>query len=271
MNELGIRDSRLGQTGDPHFTPPARPLRPRAVVSLVAAVLLVGCATSGATPALSPTAQPVAATSLPPSNPPSNPPGPCGGPCSAGTHRSVRLQPALTYTVPEGWFGIADETQEYILKFGSAETDDGLFIFREPVAHSQQPDCADTADPTVGTSPKELTDWIASLPGLVATPPKAVTVGGLPGFTLDVRVAPTWTQTCPYSNGAPVAPLIRSTFPGSDLDWNVGGTGRMRIYVLDAGLGRRLWMDVETIDGNDFDQLAERSTPVIESFEFSVQ
>jgi hypothetical protein len=118
-------------------------------------------------------------------------------------------------------------------------------------------------------SPKELTNWIASIPGLTAIPPTSVTVGGLPGFKLDVRVAPTWTHTCPYSNGQPFVPLIVSGVPGSDLDWGVGGTGRMRIYVLDAGAGRRLWIDVETIAGKDFDQLAARATPVIESFAFS--
>jgi hypothetical protein len=62
--------------------------------------------------------------------------------------------------------------------------------------------------------------------------------------------------------------LIKSGIPGSDLDWGVGGTGRMRIYVLDAGAGRRLWIDVETIAGKDFDQLDGRAAAVIDSFKF---
>jgi hypothetical protein len=225
----------------------------------------VGSASPATALAPTPTTPAVAATSVAPSELAV----PCSGPCTPGRHRSVRLQPPLTYTVPTGWFSVEDGTGEYVLKFGSAETDDGLFLFREPVAHSQQPDCPGTADPKVGTSPKELVDWIASLPGLVATPPKAIAVGGLAGFGLDVRVAPSWTHACPYSQGDPVVPLIVSSSPGSDLDWGVGGTGRMRIYVLDAGAGRRVWIDVETIDGGKFDQLAERSTPVIESFAFS--
>jgi len=180
------------------------------------------------------------------------------------------LQPPLLFTVPDGWFAVGDDPSEYVLKFGSATTDDGLFIFRDPIAHSQRADCPEAGDPSVGTTPKELTSWIAALPGLTATPPTAVTVGGLHGFQLVVRVAPTWTHACPYSEGQPFVPLIVSGFPGSDLDWGVGGTGRMRIYVLDAGAGRRLWIDVETIAGKDFDQLDARSTPVIESFGFSV-
>jgi len=243
-------------------------------VFLVLAILtLVACNSTGPRGSASPstaaaptlTAPSVAVTSLAPSDLA----GPCSGPCTPGRHRSVRLQPSLTYTVPTGWFGVDDGPGEYDLKFGSTQTDDGLFLFRDPVAHSRLPDCPMTADPKVGTSPKELVDWIASLPGLVATPPKAVTVGGLAGFSLDVRLAPSWTHACPYSKGEPVVPLIVGGAPGSDLDWGVGGTGRMRIYVLDAGGGRRLWIDVETIDGGKFDQLAERSTPVIESFAFS--
>jgi hypothetical protein len=42
----------------------------------------------------------------------------------------------------------------------------------------------------------------------------------------------------------------------------------MRIYVLDAGAGRRLWIDVETIAGKDFDQLDGQAAPVIDSFKF---
>jgi hypothetical protein len=42
----------------------------------------------------------------------------------------------------------------------------------------------------------------------------------------------------------------------------------MRIYVLDAGAGRRLWIDVETIAGKNFDELDQRAAPVVDSFKF---
>lgn len=196
-------------------------------------------------------------------------PASCDGACPPGQHLSERFDPPLVYTVPEGWFAVEDNPSAFVLKFGSATTDDSLVVFRDPVAHSQEADCPAAADRSVGSSPKELTHWIAALPGLTATRPTAVTVGGLPGFTLAVRIAPTWTHACPYSNGQPSVPLIVSAFPGSDLDWGVGGTGRMRIYALDAGAGRRLWIDVETLAGEDFDELDARAKPVIESFEFS--
>jgi hypothetical protein len=173
----------------------------------------------------------------------------------------------LTYTVPEGWF-TGDQPDEYVLTVGSDQSTDGIFLFRDPLAHSQEPDCPMMPDRTIGTSPKELTDWIASLPGLDATTPKAVSIGGLTGFTLDVRLAPGWTHACPYSDGEPVVPLIVGSRPKNELDWGVGATG-MRIWVLDAGADRRVWIDIEAGDARTLDQMVQRATPVIESFEFS--
>jgi hypothetical protein len=213
-------------------------------------------ATVPSVPAI-PTARPAA----------SSQPRPCFGSCLAGTYRSARFQPRLTYTVPDGWF-TDDQPTEYGFTVGSGQALDGIYLFRDPLAHSQAPDCPQTADHTIGTSPKDLTDWIAALPGLKATPPKAVTVGGLPGYTLDVRVAPSWKHACPYSDGEPIVPLIVDSGPNYGLDWNVGATG-MRIWVLDAGAGGRIWIDVEAGDRLTFAEIVERATPVIESFEFA--
>jgi hypothetical protein len=43
----------------------------------------------------------------------------------------------------------------------------------------------------------------------------------------------------------------------------------MRIWELDAGADRRIWMDVEAGDRLTLDDMLQRATPVIESFEFS--
>ena len=254
----------------PDRTPSARAVALFAVaLALITAACGGGAVPSTASPAPSlpprpaPTVTAVPTTSVKRSLAPPA----CLGACSPGTHRSARLQPPLTYTVPEGWF-IGDDPTEYALRVGSDSATDGIFLFRDPLAHSQKPDCPVAADPKVGTSAKELTDWIARLPGLDATSPKAVTVGGLPGYLLDVRLAPTWTHTCPYSDGQPVVPLIVGSQPGSGPDWSVGSTG-MRIWVLDAGENRRIWMDVEAGDRLTLDDMIQRATPVIESFEFS--
>ncbi len=252
-----------------HDRTPA-PRRTLAVSILALALVATACSAGGtASSASDGTIQPTA--SAPASAAPSvsliKRSQPCFGPCPAGTHRSARFLPPLTYTVPDGWV-TGDQPTEYVFKIGSDTSNDGIFLFRDPLAHSQASDCPATADRTVGTSPKELTAWIASLPGLDATTPKAVTVGGLPGYTLDIRLAPSWKHACPYSDGEPVVPLIVGSGPNNGLDWGVGATG-MRIWVLDAGADRRVWIDMEAGDRLTFDQLVQRATPVFDSFEFS--
>jgi len=238
-------------------------------VALIASACGGGAVIATASPAPSSPPQPTQTTAAvaTASVAPKTVPPPCFGSCPAGTYRSRRFQPSLTYTVPAGWF-TGDQPLEYAFTVGSDGAGDGIFLFRDPVAHSQDPDCPMAADPTIGTSPKDLTHWIASLPGLKATTPKAVSLGGLPGFTLDIRLAPTWKHACPYSDGQPVVPLIVGSEAGSGPDWNAGPTG-MRIWVLDAGANRRVWIDMEAGDHLTLDQLVERATPVLESFEFS--
>jgi hypothetical protein len=169
--------------------------------------------------------------------------------------------------VPDGWF-TDDQPTEYAFQLGSDQATDGIFLFRDPLAHSQAPDCPMAADPRIGTSPAALTSWIASLPGLDAPEPTPVTVGGLDGYRLEVHIASTWKHPCPYSDGEPIVPLIVGSVPGSGPDWGVGATG-MLIYVLDAGGGGRIWMDVEAGDRMTFDDTVKRAMPVIDSIEFA--
>lgn len=48
-----------------------------------------------------------------------------------------------------------------------------------------------------------------------------------------------------------------------------GRRNGVRIYMLGAGAGRRIWIDVEAGDRLTLEQLVSRAGPVIESFEFS--
>jgi hypothetical protein len=59
----------------------------------------------------------------------------------------------------------------------------------------------------------------------------AVTVGGLSGVALDIKLAPTWTKACIDPNGGPGANLITG-LPPSSLDHGIGGPLQMRLYLL---------------------------------------
>jgi hypothetical protein len=93
-------------------------------------------------------------------------------------------------------------------------------------------DCTESEQPSVGRTAAALAAEFAERPGLTTTTPTPVSVGGLQGLVLDIRLADGWTQTCFYSGGNPVVPLIRGV-PPSDLDHPIGPGLRMRLYLLD--------------------------------------
>ena len=81
-------------------------------------------------------------------------------------------------------------------------------------------DCDSTAPLRVAVSPAGIAGWLARNSGFTATAPRGVTVGGLPGMVIDLRMAVSWTKTCPYSNGEPLIPLL-SGRPPSALEHNL--------------------------------------------------
>lgn len=82
---------------------------------------------------------------------------------------------------------------------------------------------------------------------------------------LDIAIEPTFTATCPFSDGKPYVGLIVSSFL-DDLHWGVQGDGRLRAWLLDAGAGRTLWIDVESIDGRSL--VIEQAQGVVDTFAF---
>jgi len=216
----------------------------RRVSLILAAVLLVGCA--GAPPA-SP------ASTLPPALAP-------------GTYTSVAFQPAVTYTVPNGWRVASDSASYFALQPVTSDIV-GIHFFRDPLAASQDAACPTTPEPGVGTLALELAAWIRSLPGMVASSPRMVTVGGLRGVELDLALNTGWTASCPFANGVPTVPL----FVGEDgaLRWVVAGNERLRLSLLDVPGGGTVVVDIDAFDGTLMDDLLAAATPIVQSLSFA--
>src|SRR5665811_1695034 len=67
----------------------------------------------------------------------------------------------------------------------------------EPSDQAEQPPpCPVTAAPGVGTTAKDLVDWIRARPGLVAGDPVPVTIGGLAGLRIDIAIVAGWKPSC---------------------------------------------------------------------------
>ena len=134
---------------------------------------------------------------------------PCGGSLDVGLHRSTLFDPAVEFEITSpGWswdyYGdsrsgnfrlIADESHE--LPYAA----DGIYFWFDPAIASSN--CEEVEEPLVGRSVDELVEWLAAAPGLVMSEPVHVTVGGLDGVRLDLRLDPTWKETCAYSESSP--------------------------------------------------------------------
>jgi hypothetical protein len=226
----------------PAFLPTARHAVLLTGVALTA-MLMAGCA-AAATPA---------------------PSGPSALP--AGTYTSRAFQPAVTYTLPAGWWNPSDTATFLSLQpVDSAVA--GIHLFRDPLPASQDPACPTSAEPGVGTTSIALTTWIRGLPGLTVSSPRIVTVGGLRGTELDVAIAAGWTTSCPFANGVPTVPLFVGT--DGELRWVVAGSERLRLDLLDVPGGGTVIVDVDAFDGSAWDPLLAAAAPVVQSLVFSV-
>ena len=216
---------------------------PRRMLLVLAAALLAGCA-GAATPA------PSGPTALP-----------------AGTYTSRAFQPAVTYTLPGGWWNPSDAAGYFLLQPADSETV-GIHFFRDPLPMSQDPACPKTAEPGVGATSVALAAWIRGLPGLTVSAPRIVTVGGLRGTEIDVGIAAGWTASCPFANGIPTVPLFVSA--DAKVYWVVAGTERLRLDLLDVPGGGTVVVDIDTFDGALWEPLLAAATPIVQSLVFSV-
>lgn len=233
-----------------------RGVLPTLVVVIAVVALIVGVLAIGVLPGLStPAATPTAATGSP---------APSG--LAAGTYASQVFKPTVTFTVPDGWMVGADSTPYFQLLPVNTDVV-GIHLFRDAKAASQDPSCPDTPAAGVGSSAKELVEWIRGRPGLVVGDPIPVTVGGLSGQEIDVSIKDGWTASCPFANGTPTVGLLVEAQGG--YRWVVAGSERLRLDILEAPGGGTVIVDVDAFDGTLMTDLLKIATPIVQSFSFA--
>jgi hypothetical protein len=169
----------------------------------------------------------------------------------------------VRYTVPEGWANASDWPTSYQLQAAAVQaTSINLYA---NVAVVSDDHCTETPDPTVGRSAQAIADWLDAAPGLVTTAPAAAAIGGLTGFRIDIALDPEWTETCPFSDGAPVRGVFAD---GTGFHWTIGPGTRSRLFVLDLGDGRAVLVDIEARSDAADDAFVAEATSVVESFAF---
>ena len=197
--------------------------------------------------------------------------GTCLGELNAGTHRTTSLEPKLTYTVPAGWTNETDHVgnvnlipphndwQESSMNNGSS---DYVGIYTSiAVAKSW---CGD-GHGAIHT-PASFAGWLRRQPGMDVSRPQAVTLGGLRGYVVTIRVAKGWTKPCPWSHGQPAADTtVLAGLPPSPngLLQGVFGPGIMRLWLLGYH-GGTLGVAVNAIATGTLDEYSR----VVQTFRF---
>lgn len=235
-----------------------------------ALLLLAGCA-SGEDPAAKPTATaPAASVSASPTSSDSSNAAPAAETNSQldpGTYGSGVFTTPLTFTVPSGWKVFEDEPGQFGL---ALVANDGpcICVWRDVRVAAKS--CAEQPEAGVAGSAAGITTWLAGREGLKTTTPKPVTVGGLRGFQMDLRLDPAWTRGCPFSDGDPVVMTLVGTTVSTGVHWGAGPGAATRLFVLDVpgGKGGNIAINVE-VPAAMFDQRMAANTPVIESFSFA--
>ena len=165
--------------------------------------------------------------------------GACLGPLTAGTYTSSQFKYSVTFRVPAGWTNFEDLPGNvafvppgFDVAGVDAGTSDGLGIAASVAADS--PDCSTQPQPGVGTSAKDIAQALAARPGLTTTKPKVVTLGGLTGYVLDIRLAKGWKRSACSGEGKPDVPLLIGRPPSVFENTILGGVA-IRLYLLDNG------------------------------------
>lgn len=198
--------------------------------------------------------------------------GVCLGDLGPGTYTTIRFQPAITYTVPEGWTNLEDLEGNFLLQRSAdirdMEVSTGPFVgvYQNVAA----PDgCNERQDPKVGQSVNDLIAWFQANEQLSVTEPQPVTIGGLKGFYIDVAKASdapgcSWELEAKYGK---FAPLIIGGGISQLLHVSLNPEWKERLYLLSFGEDGNVLIEVGPEGGSLPDYLAAVE-PVLATFIF---
>lgn len=191
----------------------------------------------------------------------------CLGLLGPGTHSTRVFTPRLTFTLPSGgWENISDEVGIFQL-LSTTAPGDVIAFFRNP--RPVNPD----KNPALGVAAtaEAYAAWLASNDQLAVTPAREVTIGGLKGLVLDIRVAPTATARDPSCPTRTCVPILEgadsSAKPPWSWDWGSAGLETQRLYLVAAPVGL-IAIFVDSLDGTTFDTMTAAADAIMPTVRF---
>jgi hypothetical protein len=153
----------------------------------------------------------------------------------AGTYRTVKFKPALTYSVPTGWANDEDNVGNFTLAPPGVSLSDAehatstILVWTRAEAAGMN--CTARPDPKPPLTAKGIAQWLAHHAGVTSTQPRPVAIGGLVGYVLSVHLAPRGGIRCagiPNRN----APLLDGWGQSGGQFWISGPPDRALVYLL---------------------------------------
>ena len=227
----------------------------------------VGGPTTVPTLAPTPSVQPSAAVTSAPTASPVFPewwsadsPATGAGTLAPGAHATQRFTPAFTFTVPESWVNTSDEAvayglfpdtpanqAEFAASGGGLAHEITVFRFGSPYWF------CDPWEDHRGATAAEIVASLVATEAIATSGPVDVTIGGLTGKQVDIRLDPGWTETCA---GDP---------PTLDL-----GDTRTRVILLDTPDLGAVFINVGSLHSADHEAFLAEAMPIVESFQFDL-
>lgn len=233
---------------------------------ILLAVLLAGCAQTTHSSTSAPTATPTpsksgASSPLPECPNPEG--GSCLGPLSPGTYTTSQFIPTLTYDVPADWGNFEDLSGNFLLIPPGGDvsgvdpgTSDYVGVYTNVAAET--PDCGPASH--VGGTPANMASYFASDRELQTTKPTPVSIGGLDGVVLDLKLT--------KGSHKRLVCLIVGVSP-SGLEHGLGQGLTMRLYLLaqhDPLFGGTLAIEIDDVSGGGH---LDSYSAVVKNFRFA--
>jgi hypothetical protein len=233
LDEIAVRIGRQEQRPawrldlrENHVNAYLKPILAIAAVVVIAVVGVLalrepsGVAAPQPTPSPTPIATPTPSRAIPSPTPFACDDGSttaCAGPLTAGEHTTAAFQPALTFTVPDGWTNSFDIAR--IVSLHPTPHTFDVAVYSRLAIPEQNDACTAEKKAGAGSTVQDWIDFLEHHPGLVTNQPVPVTVGGYEGQRIQFRVADDWTGRCPNSLGPAVMVFTDSGDPPARATW----------------------------------------------------
>lgn len=180
----------------------------------------------------------------------------------------------VSYTIPEGWNVIEDRAVTFVWHQPASDT--FVLLLNQPrmaADFAAGAPCGPLGEaPGVGGGLDDLVGAIMARPGVVSTPPAAVTIGGHEGRLLDLHLAASWTGGCLAPEGPVMGvPLLHEAGFAAGPTIGLGPDHPLRLILVALTDQRTMAIaiyDVGASEPSVFEAHLAEVMRVVESFEF---